>query len=112
MFYPRRMMTCTGSECEHSQSRVLASLGWEAGAVGHVKPLRFPALVVRIEHRVLGRAPHTRSAGLVNGAARRLWHRIDASQSYARKFSQLPQCCNLLAPASQLPISVSTVYAQ
>src|SRR5262249_88106 len=101
-----------GSEGEDSQSRVLASLRGEAGAIGHVKSLRFPALVVTVEYRDLRGVPHPRRAGFVDSDARRLWRLVYMGESYAGEFIQLPQHCNLLVRARQLSIAVSTVYAQ
>ena len=77
------MITCTGGECEDGQGGVLAALRWEAGAVGHVKPSRFPALVVRVDHRVCGVAAHPRRAGFVDSQAWRRGHFADRGECHA-----------------------------
>jgi hypothetical protein len=46
----QRVIACTGGKCEDGQGWVLTALRREAGAIGHVKPLRLPALIVRVEH--------------------------------------------------------------
>src|SRR6476620_10798366 len=99
----QRVIACTGSECENGQGRVLAALRREAGAIGHVKPLRFPALAVRVEHRGRGVASHPRRAGFVDGEARRRGRLVNLVECYAGQLSKLPQCCNLLARARLIP---------
>ena len=67
-----RVVACTGRECEDREGGVVAALGREASAIGHVKPSRIPALVVGVEHRARRIASHPRGAGFVNGKA---WRR-------------------------------------
>jgi hypothetical protein len=90
----------------------MAALRWETGAIGDVKPLRFPALVMRVDYRVRGVASHPRRAAFVHGEARQHGRFAHLDECHTGQLGKLPQRDNLLSRAHKLAIAVSAFDAQ